>query len=214
MNEVTVLARSKIRDYDLNSKIFTEWGVREVDEEEKEYLVATYGAREIYKFSKPFVSVRRRGKIINDYYSYNDWEVLDFADGRFKAGLSVGDSEYYLAESVCPLHNQILGYTEIVNNLRKELKELEDQITPNKFQKHSNLLKEYQYKYDCALKKKKLFKKASQGLVEQSVIDEIRSPIVEEYKAEETKILTRIDEIKLKLEDLKNTLDKMYENKN
>ena len=201
MDSTIVLARSNYREsYSFNGRFFTEWGIRKIDTQEKrDSLIGDYGVRELYRFSNPFVSVRRKVSVMDNYISYGDWEIIDFADGEVDASQCIGDTQYYSAASLHPLHIEEVSRRNRISSLHAELRELEDRLVPHKFQKESNLKKEYREKYESELKSRKLFKKAEKGLLDPILVAAIKEPILAEYDAEESIISKRIAAIKLEL---------------
>lgn len=203
MDNTIILAKTDAKDsYNTGGRFFIEWGIRKVDSEEVDLLISKYGSRELYKFFNPFVSVRRRVDITSGGNIAGDWEILDFADGEVRAARSIGDSEYYTANSLHDLHKEEVILLNKVRELQKELKELEDYSTSHKFSRRSKLQEEYQYKFDRELRKRKLFKKAQNNKCDPVILESIKNPISTEYHNEINRITKRIDAIKIELEEI------------
>jgi hypothetical protein len=205
--EITQIAKSQTKESysDDNSFWYKEFAIGKLDKEvERDEFVSKYGARELWTFSVPCVSMSRRVDIIDGKTSYRDWTYYWFCDGMFKAALSiVGDTGFENATSLNPVYDQAKEHAEKERNLRKELKELEDKITPYKYQRTSNLVAEYADRFTQELKDKKLYKKAMNNVAPVEIVNEIKSRLQGEYTAELNRINTRVDEIKAELEELK-----------
>jgi len=205
-NEVTILAKSQPKEsYNFEGQLSTEWGIKKINtQEEIDFLVSKYGSKELYKFRDPFVSVRRRVKLVNNEFpSYLPWEILDFADGDIAAIRSVGDSAYNTAISIDSRHADEIIRRNAITKVQDELNKLEDSIIPNKYEKMSKLQKEYQNKYDQELKRRKLYTKVQNSLADCDLLDMIRSPFQEDYKLDLEEITIRIDHLKLVLRELR-----------
>jgi hypothetical protein len=186
-----------------NQKFFTQYGIGYTEnEQERDDLVKKYGCTELWKFSKPCLSLRRKVTITDDKQIYSDWDILDWADGEYECSKTFGDSAFYTAISTDFIHVNAVKRANKLNILLKELNELDDIVTPNKFERLSKLSKKYNDLYDHELKSKKLFKKANNGTAPVEIIKEIRDRILAEYHAEENKINARIEDIKQEIKDL------------
>jgi hypothetical protein len=205
--EITQIAKSQTTESysEDNAYWYKEFAVGKLDKEsERDEFVTKYGARELWTFSVPCVSMSRRVDIIDGKTSYRDWTYYWFCDGIFKAALSiVGDTRFEDATSLNPVYDQAKEHAKKERNLHKELKELEDSITPCKYQRNSNLAAEYESRYTQELKDKRLTKKVLNNTAPVDVVNEIKSRLQSEYAAELNRINTKIDEIKTQLDELK-----------
>jgi hypothetical protein len=204
--EITTIAKTQPKDsYSINnSQFYTEYAIGKVEtEEEKDGYYKKYGVREIYGYRPAFVALRRRIDIIDNNIFSGDYDFMDVDNSPFRAACKFGDSVFYTAISLNPLHNQVIDRSNKLTALQGELKALEDSITPCKFQRNSNLAAEYESRYTQELKEKRLTKKVLNNTAPVDVVNEIKSRLQTEYKAELNRINTRIDEIKTQLDELK-----------
>jgi len=204
-NEVTILAKSQPKEsYNFEGQLSTEWGIKKIDNpEEIDSLFSTYASQILYKSHNPIAVLRRNVYLINNTPSYQDWEILDFADGDIAAIRSVGDSAYNTAISIDSRHADEIIRRNAITKVQDELNKLEDSIIPNKYEKMSKLQKEYQNKYDQELKRRKLYTKVQNSLADCDLLDMIRSPFQEDYKLDLEEITIRIDRLKLVLRELR-----------
>jgi hypothetical protein len=204
MSDIILLAKSQLRDSNnFDGQFYTEWAVKAIDKEsERDNLVNKYGCHEIWGYSEPYISIRRRVDIIDNEYKYHDWDILDFGNGILETAKRIGDSTYYdNAISLNPIHIEIVNKSKKIYELQKELNDLEDMIIPHKFERLSKLASSYNYQYERELKSKKLYKKAMNNNAPKNIVDEIRDRIKLEYQKEYNTINNRIETIK---EELKN----------
>jgi len=203
-NEVTILAKSQPREsYNFEGQLSTEWGIKKVDNPEGiDSLFSTYTSQILYT-SDPVAVLRRNVYLINNTPSYQDWEILDFADGDVAAIRSIGDSAYNTAISIDSRHADEIIRRNAIAEVQNELNDLEDSIIPNKYEKMSKLQKEYQNKYNQELKRRKLYTKVQNRLADRDLLDMIRSPFQEDYKLDLEEITIRIDHLKLVLRELR-----------
>jgi hypothetical protein len=180
-------------------------GVFSDENERGEY---TKRFRDAMDYLNPYFSLRRRVDVLDGVEIPREWEFLTFEKDIHSAALNVGDSDYYKAVSLDRIHEQVKLYSTKMNSLQKELIELQDEITPHKFQRQSRLQEKYQSMYDAALKKNRLYSKVygranGGGTAPQDKVDAIRNPIRAEYNSELELIECRISTIRRELEDMK-----------
>jgi hypothetical protein len=204
MSEIIILARSKPRDsHNFDGQFFQEWGIQKVDTiAQVNELVNKYGCHEIWGFKNPYITIRRRVDVENGIQKPWEWDILDFANGELDAANTFGDGAFYTAEGLHPLFFTITEYRLKITTLRIELTELENQITPNKFERQSLLESDFKHKYETALKTARLSKKVSQGIADPEKVKAIREPLQKEFMEEKTRIQNRIEEIKKELASL------------
>lgn len=188
-----------------NSFWYKEYAINELNTyQEKEEIVSKYGMREIYKYSNPCVSMWRRVDSSNGKIKIHDWNVMWCENGILKTALTLTEDYYINGISLDPIHKKAIELIKLENSLKNELKQLEDKITPCKYEKYSPLLNEYLYKYESELKVKKLWRKAQNNKAPMEIISEIKNRLNNEYVEELNRINTRIETIQQQLEDLKN----------
>jgi hypothetical protein len=207
MKNLTILAKTAEKEsYSMENCIwYKEFAVAQIDkEEERDDLVNKYGCREIWGYSVPCVSLRRRVDIINGEILPRDWDILDFGNGVYETASKHGDGDFYSAISLDPMHSQIITRAANIRTLRTELQELNDRITPCKFMRISPLADEYQNKLNSELKSRKLYRKAQNNEVNPNVLSAIKKPILAEYNQELNRITARIEAIEKELEELNN----------
>jgi hypothetical protein len=206
MKNLTILAKTAEKEsYQIdNCTWYKEFAVAQIEHgEEKDDIVNRYGCREIWAYSIPCVSLRRRVDIIDGVISPREWDIMDFGNGVFETASKHGDGDFYTAISLDPMHTQIVTRVVTIRSLNKELQELKNRITPCKFMRVSPLADEYQNKLNSELKSRKLYKKAQNNEVNPNVLNSIKKPIIEEYYQELNRINARIEEIEKELEELK-----------
>jgi hypothetical protein len=207
MKNLTILAKTPEKEsYSIEDCTwYKEFAIAQIDkEEERDDLVNKYGCREIWAYSVPCVTLRRRVDIINGEILPRDWDILDFGNGVYETASKHGDGDFYSAISLDPMHSQIVTRAATIRTLNKELQELKNRITPCKFMRVSLLADEYQNKLNSELKSRKLYRKAQNNEVNPNVLNSIKKPILEEYKQELNRINTRIEEIENELKELNN----------
>ena len=186
------------------TKFYFEYAIQLVDDSEKDDLYSKFGFKNVYT-GKTYKALKRRVNISSDNeISYNDWNLIDVCQSELKAALSFSDSHYsnqsgtslhYLYDESIRIHNKR-------HTLNQELENLQDLITPHKFQAYSNLQTIYRDKLNQALKDRRLYSKAQKGLVNSDIMAEIMNPIKSEYKNEYNRITARIEEIESELKEL------------
>jgi hypothetical protein len=205
MSNTIVIAKTQPRDsyQNVGEQFYTEYGISYVDKElERDELVKKYGCKELWGFFEPCTCVRRKVKIIENELFYGEWEVLDFGDGIIDCSRRFGDSAYYSATSLHYVHEWEVERASRVYLLQTQLKNLEDEIIPNKFQRLSKLAAEFNDRYESELKSKKIFKKSQNGTAPAEVIDEIKTRLKLEYNIQLKTIEDEIEKIKTELKDL------------
>lgn len=201
--DVVILAETKIKEscevVDLSFYIQYAIGQNMTDIE-RDFFAQKYNMREVYGFTNPIITMRRRVDNKSGLISFWDWDYFDIFKNRELALFGFGDSDYWQnCISVNPLHSAAVIKNNRQNELMAELKNLEDMIIPHKFQSVSNLKKQYNDVYWQELKDKRLKSKAEKGIAPQDIIDEIQSRIGANYKKELAQIESRIQEIELEL---------------
>lgn len=174
------------------------------NENDKDLIVNKYGMREVYRFYNPYVALRRRVDNLNEVINNWEWELIDVRKNNFEAVLSFGDSSFYDNSTIGldPLYQLVMDYCNKSRILKNELQQLEDNITPNKFQQKSNFELEYENKYIQELKDHRLYSKAMKDNAPKDIIDSIKNLIKIEMKNEYNRITNRIEAIKSELAEL------------
>jgi hypothetical protein len=183
---------------------YKEYAIAELEENEKDDLVAKYGCREIYGFRTTWLSLRRRVDISTTTAKHlpHEWDIMDFSDSQDKAAI-FGDTEFRQAKSLHPLFDDVVARLNLMEQLRKELLEITELIIPCKFSRRNKLTEKYEDEYISALKAKKLYKKSLANEVDPHIIEQIRKPFVDKFNTEYQRQENRLEEIKQQLDELK-----------
>jgi hypothetical protein len=189
-----LIARSQPREsYSKeNTVIYYEYRVRKLNATETYEHAEQYNERRLYKMSSVYCFEQQTVWDTEGQRDEKGWTVYDWAESAQKAAI-YNDSTYLRAESLHPLHTQVVELITEANRLQKEEQRLTLEL--------NGITDKYSSLYHAALKSRKLYKKAMAGEVAQDIIDSIREPLLQQYREEKETIKSQRDSIDKQLEN-------------
>lgn len=172
--------------------------------EDMEQLACYFAAAAIQKAMcrEPTLALRRRVDMQDGRLLPWEWEVMHLASSQEAAARSFGDSMYFTAESLHPLHRQALEHTARLRALHDELGKLDESVTPCRYSRSSPLDDEYTAKAEALLKTKRLHSKWQRGLIPREQLDALLVPLRAERDAEVSRRLQCIDALRAEIAGL------------
>jgi hypothetical protein len=190
-----LIARSQPKQsvrYD-NAVLYKEYRVRKLTEDEKQDHASQYNEDRLYKMTTAYVF---EVQVVSDNAGKRDeggWTIHDWADTAFKAAI-FNVAGYLEAESLHPLHRQVVEHITTLNTLRNERRQIDSEL--------NGLAEHYRNLYAAELKSRRMYKKAMDGKAPQDVIDSIRFPMIEECNNRRASLKKQIADIDKQIESL------------
>jgi hypothetical protein len=190
-----LIARSQPKQsvrYD-NAVLYKEYRVRRLTEDEKQDHASQYNERRLYKMTTAYVF---EIQVVTDNAGKRDeqgWTVHDWADSALKAA-TFNTAGYLEAESLHPLHRQVVEHITTLNTLRNQRRQIDSEL--------NGLAEHYRSLYVAELKRRRIYKKALERQVPQDIINSIGQPLDQEYKEKRAALKKQIADIDKQIESL------------